>query len=60
MVSFKSFLSEDKNVEYLELRKVCEIRAGICFNPSLYRDSGFPVITVRNVQDGQIITDNYR
>ncbi|AEG73041.1 type I restriction-modification system, S subunit [Mycoplasma haemofelis Ohio2] len=59
-MSFKSFLSADKNIKHFELKDVCKIHTGLSFKSDFYGDNGFPIIKGGNIQDGQITTDNYR
>ncbi|AEW45403.1 type I restriction enzyme specificity HsdS domain protein [Mycoplasma haemocanis str. Illinois] len=57
-MSVNSFLSKDKDLKYCELRDVCKICVGISFKSGSYRDKGFPLVKVRNIQDGQITLNN--
>ncbi|AEG73055.1 type I restriction enzyme specificity HsdS domain protein [Mycoplasma haemofelis Ohio2] len=53
-----SFFSEGIDLKYFKLGDVCEVCTGVDFKSCSYRDSGFPIIKVRNIQDGQIVTDS--
>ncbi|AEW45409.1 type I restriction enzyme specificity HsdS domain protein [Mycoplasma haemocanis str. Illinois] len=57
-MSFKQLLLEDKDLKFFKLGDVCSVYTGVDFKSHFYRDSGFPIIKVRNIQDGQIITDS--
>nr|WP_052663330.1 restriction endonuclease subunit S [Mycoplasma haemofelis] len=57
--SFRPFLREAENVKYLKLGEICSIVLnGTRFGFEFYKDSGFPVLKEKNIQHGQIVTED--
>ncbi|AEG73049.1 type I restriction enzyme specificity HsdS domain protein [Mycoplasma haemofelis Ohio2] len=56
-MSFKSFLSESKDVKHLKLKDVCKIIAGKRFTP--YTSEGMPVLRSGNIIDGYVVDEDF-
>ncbi|AEG73046.1 type I restriction-modification system, S subunit (fragment) [Mycoplasma haemofelis str. Langford 1] len=52
-----SFSKETQDVRYLKFGDVCKIRSGTRFYPQFQTNSGFPIVRVKNIRDGQITTE---
>lgn len=57
LLSFENLI--DTKIEYYPLSEVCDFQNGFAFKSSFFKDSGYPILRITNISEGNKIGNNF-